>query len=364
MATTGRRADSALSERLLLEPHRFGFFQAVRLLETFAPDRARVGHDGPPGAETVRFGAEPSLAFPASEVLDLAPGADGQPARMTVRHMGLIGPQGALPRPYTTLVMERLRERDRALGDFLDLFTHRLVSLFYRAWTKYRLHLDLEPDARDPLSIALFCFFGLGTPGLRRRLAVDDRALLFHAGLLAQQPRSATGLEALLADYFGDLAVRAEQFVGQWLALDPEGLTSLRTFGGNNRLGIDAVAGSRVWHTQSRFRVRLGPMPYPRFCAFLPPGRASREALALTRFFVGLSLDFEFRLVLRADEIPPCQLGSTGPLATRLGWSTWLVSRPATRDADDVRLDADALEAFHERADRAARPGSTREEAA
>lgn len=353
MATTGRRADSALTERLFLEPHRFGFFQAVRLLEIFAAGRRPVGHDGPPAAETVRFGAEASLAFPASEVLDLDADDDARPARMTVRHIGLTGPQGVLPRHYTTLVMERLRQRDRTLADFLDLFNHRLTSLFYRAWMKYRLHLGVRPDAHDALSTYLYSLFGLGTPGLRGRLAVDDRALLFYTGLLAQQPRSASGLAGMLADYFADLPVGLQQFVGQWLALDPEGLTSLRLHGGNNRLGIDAVIGSRVWHTQSRFRVLLGPMTYARFCAFLPPGRASREVLALTRFFVGLELDFEFRLVLRAEEIPPCQLGSTGPLATRLGWSTWLVSRSAAHDADDVRLDAESLEAYHAREDAA-----------
>jgi len=353
MATTGRRADSALRERLRLEPHRFGFFQAVRLLELFAPDRTAVGLDGPPPSEAVRFSAEASLAFPASEVLDLQPGQDDGATRMTVRHMGLTGPQGTLPRHYTTLVMERLRQRDRTLADFLDLFNHRLVSLFFRAWTKYRLHLRVRQDAGDALSTYLYSLFGMGTPGLHGRMAVDDRALLFYTGLLAQRPRSATGLVALLGDYFHRLPVRVEQFVGQWLALDPEGLTSLRLHGGNNRLGVDAIIGSRVWHTQSRFRVLLGPMSYPRFCAFLPPGRASREVLALTRFFVGLELDFEFRLLLRAEEIPSCQLGSTGPLATRLGWSTWLVSRPASYDADDVRLDAEALEAYHAREDAA-----------
>ena len=353
MAATGRRADSALTERLFLEPHRFGFFQAVRLLELFAPRRTAVGNDGPPATEAVRFCAEHSFAFPASEVLDLEAHDDDAPARMIVRHMGLTGPMGTLPRVYTALVLERLRQRDRTLADFLDLFNHRLVSLFYRAWAKYRPHLRVTEDRRDTLSTYLFSFFGLGTHGLRRRIAVDDRALLFYTGLLAQRPRSAVGLCALLGDYFGDVPVRVDQFVGQWLHLDPEGLTSLRPFGGNNRLGVDAVLGSRVWHTQSRFRVRLGAMTYPRFCAFLPPGVASREVLALTRFFVGLELDFEFRLVLRADAIPPCQLGSVGPLATRLGWSTWLVSRPAAADADDVRLDAEALEAFHLREDAA-----------
>jgi type VI secretion system protein ImpH len=353
MAASGRRSDSALRERLFLEPYRFGFFQAVRLLELFAPERPGVGFDGPPVDEAVRFGAEPSLAFPPSEILDIEEQENGRPARMVVRHMGLTGPMGTLPRVYTALVIERLRQRDRTLADFLDLFNHRLVSLFFRAWTKYRLHLRVTADARDALSVYLFSFFGLGTSGLRGRLAVDDRALLFYTGLLAQQPRSATGLVALLADYFRDLPVAIEQFVGHWLQLDPEGLTSLRPFGGNNRLGVDAILGSRVWDTQSRFRVHLGPMTYIRFCAFLPPGHASRELLALTRFFVGLTFDFEFRLVLRADQIPPCQLGSTGPLATRLGWSTWLVSRPATDHSDDVGLDAEALEAFHQREDAA-----------
>ena len=348
MAATGGRADTALRERLLLEPQRFSFFQAVRLLQRFAPGRTRVGLDGPPGSEPVRFASEASLGFPASELLALEEREDGAPARLTIRFLGLTGPMGALPRHYTALVIERLRKKDTALADFLDLLNHRLASLFYRAWEKYRLHLDVTPDAQDRLSTALFSLFGLGTRGLRDRLAVRDRALLFYSGLLAQHPRSAAGLAALLGDYFGDVPVQIEQFVGQWLALDPEGLTSFRAFGGNNQLGVDAVVGSRVWHTQSRFRVRLGPMGYARFCAFLPPGAASREALDLVRFFVGLDFDFELAPVLQAAEIPPCRLGSTGPEATRLGWSSWLLSRKAPADAEDVRFDAATLSAYHD----------------
>src|SRR5262249_53692413 len=115
------------------------------------------------------------------------------------------------------------------------------------------------------------------------------------------------------------------------------------------RLGVDAVAGSRVWHTQSRFRVRIGPLTYRRFCEFLPCGPASLPALELTRFFVGQEIDFEFQLLLLTREVPGCQLGSTGPQATRLGWSTWLTSRPFTRDADDVVFDAEKLRAYHAR---------------
>jgi type VI secretion system protein ImpH len=343
MATARRRTGPRLSDALLGESHRFGFFQAVRLLQRFEPRRPGVGAAGPSGREAVRFVAEPSLAFPASEIRDITPPEEPGPLTMMVRFMGLTGPQGTLPRHYTDLVIERLRRKDRTLAAFLDLFNHRVVSLFYRAWEKYRPHLNVTPDGDDDLSVALFSLFGLGTRGLRRRLAAPDRALLFYTGLLAQHPRSAVGLRALLADYFDGLGVEIQQFVGQWLRLDPESQTRLVPLGGNTQLGTNTILGDRVWNTEAKFGVRLGPMTYAQLCTFLPGGPASREALDLTRFYAGLHFDFEFRLVLKASEVRTTQLGSTGPEATRLGWSTWLAAGPRTTDADDVVFTSETL---------------------
>lgn len=343
MATAGRRSPARLSDVLFREAHRFGFFQAVRLLHHFAPRRPGVGRSGPPPAEPVRFVAEPSLAFPASEIRELDQGVDEPRPVMMVRFMGLFGPQGTLPRHYTDLVIDRLRRKDGTLAAFLDLLNHRLVSLFYRVWEKYHPHLRVRPDVEDDLSVALLSLFGLGTRGLRRRLAVPDRALIFYTGLLAQRPRSATGLTALLHDYFNGLGVDVTQFVGQWMRLDPDCQTCLLPLGGNTQLGVDTILGERVWNTQAKFAVRLGPMTYSQMCDFLPGGAASREALDLTRFYAGLDFDFEFRLVLQANEVRTTELGSTGPEATRLGWSTWLTSRPATKDADDAVFTSESL---------------------
>ena len=87
----------------------------------------------------------PSLAFPAAEIqrLELPEDDAGQP-RMDVNFLGLTGPQGVLPIYYTQLIAERARLRDTAIRDFLDIFNHRMISLFYRAWEKYRFPIGYE----------------------------------------------------------------------------------------------------------------------------------------------------------------------------------------------------------------------------
>jgi type VI secretion system protein ImpH len=348
MATTGGRSTYPVAAALEDEPYRFSFFQAVRLLEAMAPSGASVGMDGPAGAEPVRFGAESSLQFPASELLEIAR-RDGKPPLMTVRFVGLTGPMGALPVHYTELIIERLRQRDRALADFLDLFNHRLTSLFFRVWQKYHPQLRARRDGEDDLARKLFCLFGLGTTGLTTQLGLSAARLLPFTGLLAQRPRSAAGLEGLLSGYFGGLEARVRQFVGQWLRLDPGSQTRLGRLDGNCALGTDTVVGSRVWSTQSRFRVRLGPMRYEQFSDFLPSGSASRSLLELTEVFAGHDFDFDFQLLLRAEETPTVQLGSTGPAATRLGWSSWLLAHEPAHDAEDVVLDGRMLRNYFRR---------------
>src|SRR5262249_53650386 len=137
-----------VAERLFTEAYAFDFFQAVRLLERVQPQRRPVGRPGSPRDEIVRFRARLSLAFPPSPIYELIrPGENIAPA-MTVNFLGLTGPSGVLPRCYT----ERLLIQDRdfrgperySLRAWFDLFNHRMISLFYRAWEKYRFHLFHE----------------------------------------------------------------------------------------------------------------------------------------------------------------------------------------------------------------------------
>jgi type VI secretion system protein ImpH len=340
MATESGRTDPSLAEELLEEGYRFDFFEAVRVLERLYPHRRPVGRDASPAQEVVRFRARLSLAFPPSAIHELIEtnGSD-RPVEMTIAFMGLTGPLGVLPRHYTELLIERKRRKDHTLGDFLDLFNHRLVSLFYRAWEKYRFPLGYEravaqQQGYDDFSLSIFDFIGMGTKGLRGRLEIGDEALLFYAGLLGQRPHSASALVGILRDFF-EIPVEVRQFIGQWLHLSKENRTSL---GGeaNNSLGVNAIAGSRIWDQQARFRIRLGPLTFREFNRFLPVSKTFRLLVQFARYTVGQEFDFDVQLILKAEEVPKSQLGVTGERAPRLGWTTWLKTKDFTHDAEDA----------------------------
>ena len=340
MAAEGGRPGTTLEQELFDEAYRFRFFQAVRLLERLLPDRAPVGRqDVAPGREVVRFRTPPTLQFPPSEVRQLArDGAgDDAPPEMTVAFMGMTGPLGVMPNHTTELMAERARYKDTALWDFLDLFSHRMISLFYRAWERYRFPLTFERGTRDEFTGHVFSLVGMGTAGLRGRLGLPDEGLLLYAGLFAQQPRSAAAVESILGDYFR-VPARAETFAGQWLELDGESLTRLGA--ANSELGVSTVAGGRVWDTQSKFRVRFGPLSLEEFTALLPAGRSYLPAVRLARFAAGAELDFDIQLVLKAGEVPACALGDGGAAPPMLGWTTWLKTRPCARDDSQVVIAA------------------------
>ena len=343
MATEVGRKSSSLARygnlRALLEtePYLFAFFQAVRTLERLQPERRPVGQFSHPSREVVRFAAHQSVSFPASEIQALQFRDDQHPL-MTVNIMGLTGPLGVLPLVYTELVAERARARDTTLRDFLDIFNHRMVSFLYRAWRKYRFVVACEQGERDLVSAHVRDLIGLGTSGLQNRQSVADEALVFYGGFLAQQPRSATVLEQLLADYF-DIEVEVEQFAGAWYRLDENTQCCLGAGEpASELLGAGAVVGDEVWDQQSVVRVKIGPLSLSRYLDFLPTGSAYQPLRDITRFFAGNEIDFEVQLVLRRGEVPSCELGAEGDVAPRLGWVTWATTRQMQRDPSETTL--------------------------
>ncbi len=324
-------------EMLEREPFCFDFFQAVRLLERLMPAREPVGKFVNPKREIVHFAAHPSVSFPPSQ-LHAITGKEGEPARMTVNFMGLTGPLGVLPHYYTELVIIRSRAKDHTLADFLDIFNHRMISLFFQAWQKYRFTVAYERGERDRFSHHLLDLVGLGTEGLQNRQAIADDSLIYYAGLLAQWPRSASALRQLLTDYF-DVPVEIEQFAGGWFRLDRETQCCFEDDASiSQQLGIGSVVGDEIWDQQSSVRVKLGPLTLAQYQDFLPNGTAYKPLHGLLGFFAGAEFDFEVQLILKRDEVPSCELGAEAGAEPQLGWVTWMKSTPFVRDPGDTIL--------------------------
>ena len=334
MAASNWGTDSRLDESLYATACEFDFFQAVRLLRLASEDSDNGTHP----STAVRFRAQNSLAFPASAICQLIQNG-GKPPEMTVTFLGMSGPHGALPASYTEIAIDRECFGDRSFADFLDIFNHRFIELFFETWKKHRFLIGYE-QARlgkkstiDDFTNYLFDFIGMGTDGLRHRLPIADLALLRYAGLLAQRPHSAEALRATLSDYFG-VPVAVEQFVGTWHALEPDEACILGSGEANSRLGSGALAGDAVWTGQDLVGLAFGPLTAEQFRRFLPDGKDFDEAAGLIRWFLGNALDFEIQPVLRREEVPSCQLG--GDDAARLGWSAWLRTEPFWVNATDA----------------------------
>ncbi len=369
MAEAGRRPRPHLIDRLESEPGRFSFFQVVRLIlraaETNRSTDSRSlnlpGTASPPDAEPIRFTSMLSMGFPGSEVTSVRrESARGkrQFYGVSVTFFGLLGATGVMPSHYTRLAIERSRRGDTAFKDFLDLFTHRALSLFYRAWEKVSLAPAYERSQsstaaqEDLLTQAMYSLVGLGnaalaplepkTSVLRGRLSFDDETLLYYAGHFSHRPRTAEGLSRVLNDFTG-LPAQVQQYRGQWLSLRPEDQSSIPSrmnpLGQNCQLGTNVVIGSKVWTGESRFRIRFGPLALHDFDALLPGNGRLKQVSELAAVYAGVEYDFDVQPVLRANCIPEMALTGTA----QLGWSTWLVSRPPKKDGDESVLRPEGL---------------------
>jgi type VI secretion system protein ImpH len=404
MSTPKRRQPTSVIARLLAEPHKFGFMQAVRLLDRWFSqrDRAATGSDSvKPGlSKRLFFRNTLSLSFPASEIAELKTieaasellelavqeasaavtvskspvGSDAalnavmdatevaalvsgtlhefsevQRVEITPAFMSLLGSGGALPIFYTELLAEReTYHRDTAARAFLDIFQHRAVSLFYDAWRKNRLAVQFENDRRNKFLPLVLSLAGTGQNALRERLhakegGVADDTLAYFSGILQHRPVSARVIQQMVTEYFR-VPVQLDQFVGRWFTLPRDSSTSLGM--ANAVLGAGAVMGERVWQRDLRMRLTLGPMDREKFRRFLPGGTAALALRELLTMLTGVSLEYEIRLSLKAAEVQGmCLSKGTGQASggALLGWDSFLTSHTQTRDRIDAGYDIHAL---------------------
>jgi type VI secretion system protein ImpH len=316
---------------------RMDFFQVLRLIENARPDLPRIGTSLRPRDDAVRFGQDPALVFHPTALGQFRRADGAARARLAVNFFGLLGANGPMPTHITEYVRDRLRHGgDGTMLAFLDVFHHRMLALFYRARAMAEPVISLDREDGDRFSTFVGSLFGIGAPALRERDEIGDFAKLHFAGLLANKVRPASNLVTILRAYF-KLPVRLEQFVGHWMRLPPEVQSRIGRSEDGNRLGGSLLLGKSVWDCQHKFRIVIGPVGYADYQRFMPGGESLRRLRDWAHNYVGLHLDWDLRLVLEKEQVPPLRLGG----ATRMGWSTWLASTAPTRDPDQMLIRPD-----------------------
>ncbi len=335
MANETRTEASCLEESLQKEPHRYGFFQVMRLLECAHNNKARFGQSQRPSHEPpIRLGQHISLTFESATLTSFNRRKQGLMPLLKQRFLGLFGPNGPMPTHLTEYLHERIHyHRDHTLAGFADMFHHRMICLFYRAWANTEPTVSFDRPQSDRFSTYIGSLAGFGADSLRERDAMPDLAKSYYTGFLSSRSKSAEGLRALLADYFR-LTVSVEQFVGEWLTIQPSDLTRLGESPLTGELGHSVILGSQVWGCQHKFRLCFGPLNLNEYLSLLPDGYRLEQLTAIIRNYIGDELSWDVNLVLKKDQVPSAQLGET----THLGWTSWLGERCSDHDADDLRL--------------------------
>ena len=305
------------------DARRYSFFRLIYLLERTTPGAPPVGQLGPVSEERIRLRGDPSLIFASSDVS----GVDARKypdnivrAQVSTHFMALYGSVSPLP----TYFVEQIAHHDyqggpQPIREFLDIFHHRLLSLVYRAWTKYRFSVMYRTKGTDPFTRRMFCSVGLD--GLKDHAGVIDRFLfLRYAPILASKSRSARGLDVVLNDLFGTMGVKLEQFVGHWTLIEKPHRNKLGVM--NHQLGESLTIGRYVYDGSGRFTIVFGPLGYDEYLSFLPGGHRRPLLRGVVDTFTRGMYDVMLELHVKTDAAPRFQLAS--PRASTIGRTAWL----------------------------------------
>jgi type VI secretion system protein ImpH len=337
MADQDRKTSDSLVKSMAAQPFAFDFFHAVRSLEAEYRNRPRVGGSIRLDQDFLRFGQEPSLAFAPSTLKSVE--QVGGFIRIFVNFLGLFGPNGPLPQHLTDFARDRERNaRDPTFARFADIFHHRMLSFFYRAWAANQKTVDFDRPEESRYADFFGSFFGIGSPALRNRDSVPDFAKIHFTGRLSALAPNAEGLQSILQDFFG-VPTRIEEFSPYWMAIPDENQCRLGESPDTGSLGINAIAGSRKFEPQLKFQIRMGPMELSDLYRLVPSGESFKQMKDWVLNYLNQELFWDLKCILRAAAVPAISLGQSG----MLGWTTWLKSQPFKRDTVDPVFDPDIL---------------------
>lgn len=301
------------------------FYKAVFLVEnqlkTADSSFRHIGYDSQPKLELIKFSVTQGLGFPGNAISKIESNGYSDNFHQVTMHisfMGMTGCSGALPQYYTELVLQRMKHKDMTMRDFYDMFNHRLISLYYRAWKKYKHSLNYVTTNGSYSPYQKILSLLAGGESLHQ---------LRCAGIFHRKVRNASDLEMLLR-YYLECDVKIQQMVGQWQTLNPQEQTRLAggglLEGQHAALGVDAMLGQKVWDLSSQVNVVITCTRSEQAKQLLPGGLLHKVAKNILTDYLGHAVGYRLLIKAKYKDINTAQISKN---SIKLGSSSFLAVR-------------------------------------
>lgn len=324
MARETQPAYSRLTSRLEADLKRINFYRFCQLLEKLNPHRPLIGSTSHPGDDPVRFAPHPGMGFPASELkaVEYDEEDDSQPPVIRTTFMGMYGVDSPLPTACLDDITQR-REGHEALQGFLDIFSHRILTQFYRIWRKYSYPATFEPGGTDSISQSLLGLVGLGIPGTANHIATPVSRFLSLLGVLQQPGKTQEGMQALVTLLAPNTTVKVSPY-----SLRPVVVSRPLGFDGDDDFLLDGNTplGDEAMDANSQLLIALSSDNAQEFHGWKPDGLLYQDFLVMLRVWLGWRFKAKITLTTttRLLAVPslgeePFWLGMNGVLGAEEG---------------------------------------------
>ena len=311
----GREAQpphSRLTPRLEADLPRINFYRFCQLLEKRRPGQPLMGGTSHPADDPLRCYPQPGMGDPASELkaVEYDEADHSRPPVIRTTFMGLYGVDSPLPTAYLDDIAQH-REGHEALQGLLDIFSHRIMTQFYRIWRKYSWPATFEPGGTDRLSQSLLGLAGLGIPGTTQHIASPASRFLALTGVLRQPGKTQQGIQALVTLLAPETTVRVSPY-----SLRPVAISQPLGFYGDDDFLLDGNTplGDEAMDASSQLLVALTTDNPAEAQGWKPDGPLFRDFLILLRVYLGWR--FRANITLTA----PTRLLAVPPLGDEPFW--------------------------------------------
>jgi type VI secretion system protein ImpH len=298
-------------------PWRFSYTALMRYFSARYPNFPEIGKAQLPSQEFFRLSQLPSLAFAPREIADIDL-RHGLP-RIRLFSLGMLGPNGPLPIHFTEIAKDRLENnQDRTLVDFLDIFHHRFLTLFYHSWAQSQATAGLDRIKEERFS-RYIAWLNNDEFQETEHLFLPSHARLSASAHLIREARNPDGITATLAHFFG-VPVALREFEHHWIKISPDERSRLGKPGPTSMLGEGIILGDAVPDCQHCFCLIVGPLRLDEYLRMLPNGKDLPILIEWVRAYVGFEYYWKLQLIVHIESATTIQLGTN----QRLGQTSWL----------------------------------------